>query len=191
MAGFKTTPYTLGVYDLVNHPGEMREAHVQIDAHEKLGEGLLSVGCDEPIGIDVRLESVHEGIFVSGEVDTLAAGVCGRCLTEITQPVKVDFHELFAYSLDEACDYEVHDDHVDLEPLVRDSVVLSLPFQPVCQPDCLGLDPKTGNRVVDMQDSEPEESIDPRWSVLASFHASDTEDNQPTSNAPTGPGEKS
>ena len=191
MAGIKTTPFTLGVYDLVNHPGEMRQTHFSIDTHEKLGEGLICVECDKPLELDVRLESVHEGIVVSGDVITVAEGVCGRCLNDITQPVKVDFQELFAYSLGEACDYEVHDDHVDLEPLVRDAVVLSLPFQPVCHPDCLGLDPKTGNRLADMPDIEPEPSIDPRWSALASFHASDTEENQPTSNGPTGPGEKS
>ncbi|HEY0246884.1 MAG TPA: DUF177 domain-containing protein, partial [Gryllotalpicola sp.] len=68
------------------------------------------------------------------------------------------------------------DDHVDLEPLVRDSVVLSLPFQPVCRPDCPGLDPETGERLADHPDRKPREITDARWAALADFRASeDTE----------------
>lgn len=191
MASKKRTPFTLNVYDLVHRPGEMREDDIQVSAVEKLGEGLVSVPAGQRIDLSVRLESVHEGILVSGDVSTRLSGICGRCLIEIDQPVKVDFQELFAYSSDEASDYEVHDDHVDLEPLVRDAVVLSLPFQPVCRPDCLGLDPKTGNRLADMPDSEPQPNIDPRWSVLEGFRASDIEKTQSTSDAPAGAGEKS
>jgi len=72
---------------------------------------------------------------------------------------------------DEAFDYQVQDDHVDLEPVVRDAVVLSLPFQPVCRPDCPGLDPETGERVDDIPDYQPREIVDPRWSALAGFQA--------------------
>ena len=151
----------------------MREESLVISAPEKLGEGLLSVDTGTTIDLDVRLESVHEGILVSGDVSTVATGVCGRCLIDIAESVQVDFQELFAYSSGEAFDFEVHDDHVDLEPLVRDAVVLSLPFQPVCRPDCPGLDPETGERLADLPDREPTETIDPRWSALAQFPASD------------------
>jgi uncharacterized protein len=99
--------------------------------------------------------------------------VCGRCLTDIEVPVQVDFQELFAYSSDEAFDFEVHDDHVDLEPLIRDAVVLSLPFQPVCRPDCPGLDPETGERLAERPDHKPREIADQRWSALAGFQASE------------------
>jgi len=157
----------------MHRPGEMREESLTVDVPEKLGEGLVSVEAGAPLELELRLESVHEGILVSGEASAIAKGVCGRCLTDIAEPVQVDFQELFAYSSGEAFDSEVHDDHVDLEPLVRDAVVLALPFQPVCRPDCPGLDPETGERLADLPDREPRNPIDPRWAALADFPASD------------------
>jgi uncharacterized protein len=95
----------------------------------------------------------------------------------VTQPVEVEFQEVFAYSFDEAFDYAVHDDHVDLEPLIRDAVVLSLPFQPVCQQDCLGLCPECGVRLLDNPGHEHEAPVDPRWAALAGLEGlNDTTD---------------
>src|SRR6195952_1447758 len=145
----------------------MREQQTSFPVTEKLGEGLLSVPEGETIDIDLRLESMHEGILVTAEGQTTAVGVCGRCLIDIEEAVQVDFQELFAYPSDEAFDHEVHDDHVDLEPLIRDTVVLSLPFQPVCREDCLGLCPECGARLLDNPGHEHEAPVDPRWAALA------------------------
>jgi uncharacterized protein len=164
---FLKTPYTVGVLDLIRRPGEMRESDVEVVVPTKLGEGLTSVAEGSTLDIELRLESLHDGILVTGHVSGVASGECSRCLKAIEQGVEVDFAELFAYSDDEAFDYRVQDDHVDLEPVVRDAVVLSLPFQPVCRPDCPGLDPETGERVEDLVDYHPREVIDPRWSALA------------------------
>ena len=155
--------------DIVHRPGEMREHELEIPAPAKWGEGLVAVPEGEPIDIDVRLESVHEGILVSLTADTRAVGVCGRCLTDITLPVEVEFQELFAYPGPEAEDFEVRDDQVDLEIPVRDAIVLSLPFQPVCQPDCPGLDPVTGERLTEIGEERPQESVDPRWAALQHY----------------------
>ncbi|MEY9854371.1 uncharacterized protein ABH923_004049 [Leifsonia sp. EB41] len=189
MTTYYKSPYAVNVYDIMRRPGEMREQHLSLPVGDKLGEGLLSVPEGSTIDLDLRLESMHEGILVTGEAETTASGVCGRCLIDIDQPVEVDFQELFAYPSTEAFDYEVHDDHVDLEPLIRDAVVLSLPFQPVCRPDCPGLDPETGERLADVPDRKPNETVDPRWSALAAFQASDTEST--SNNAPAaGAGEE-
>ena len=169
----KNSPYAVNVYDLIRHPGSMREQRVSIPVTEKLGEGLLSVPEGETIDLDLRLESMHEGILVTADAQTTAVGVCGRCLIDIEEPVQVDFQELFAYPSDEAFDHEVHDDHVDLEPLIRDTVVLALPFQPVCRPDCPGLDPVTGLRLADHPELVTPEQRDPRWDALAGFKASE------------------
>lgn len=173
MSKFKTTPFTLGVYDLVHRPGQMREQTLTIPAPEKLGEGLVAVEAGSPLEVEARLESVHEGILVSADVSATASGVCGRCLKDIEQSIEVDFQELFAYSSEEGFDYEVHDDHVDLEPLIRDAVVLALPFQPVCRVDCPGLDPETGERLAEHPERESRESVDPRWAALRDFEVSD------------------
>jgi uncharacterized protein len=166
-------PFVLSVRDLLHRPGEMREQNLDIALPEKWGEGLVSVAEGESLDLDLRLESVHEGILVTGEATSVATGVCGRCLIDIAQPVQIDFQELFAYPGEEANDVEVRDDHVDLEPTVRDAVVLSLPFQPVCRPDCPGLDPETGDRLADASVRDTPQATDPRWSALAGFPATE------------------
>ncbi|GAA5208305.1 DUF177 domain-containing protein [Microbacterium kyungheense] len=164
-----TGPFTIPVRDLVHRAGEMREHSFEVPAPEKWGEGLVSVAEGETVAVDVRLESVHEGILVSGDVDTEYTGVCGRCLTDIAQGLQVEFQELFAYPGEDEADFEVQDDHVDLETLVREAVVLSLPFQPVCQPDCPGLDPATGERLTTSAGAELSQPADPRWAALQDF----------------------
>lgn len=176
-------PFTLSVYEVARRPGYSREQHLSFDAPEQLGEGVVSVKAGEPVDLDVRIEGLHEGVLVSAEVATVATGECVRCLIDIQVPVEVEVQELFAYSPDEAFDYTVHDDHVDLEPLVRDAVVLSLPFQPVCRPDCPGLDPVTGERLADMPDREPEVVRDPRWAALEGFVAAEPDDDDTASGA--------
>ncbi|GAA4665007.1 DUF177 domain-containing protein [Frondihabitans cladoniiphilus] len=181
---FEKTPYTVPVYDLMHRPGEMRESQLDIAAPSKLGEGLTAVAEGSPVDIDLRIESLHDGLLTSGHVSATATGECSRCLKAIEQSVEVDFAELFAYAVDEAFDYQVQEDHIDLEPVVRDAVVLSLPFQPVCRPDCPGLDPETGERVEDMVDYHPREVLDPRWSALSQLAsesvAGETTDSKPT-----------
>jgi len=176
---FQTTPYTIAVYDLMHRPGEMREKHLDFRVPEGYGNAVIGVRTDAPMRIDARLESLHDGILVSGDVRTVIDGECVRCLTDVKLATKVEFQELFAYSVDEAFDYTVRDDHVDLEPIVRDAVVLSLPFQPVCQEDCLGLCPECGVRLLDNPGHEHEARVDPRWAALAGLETlSDNEDTE-------------
>lgn len=161
----------------------MREEHVTVAATEAMGEGLVAARAGRELDLDVRLESVHEGVLVTAEVDATAEGECGRCLIDIALPVQVEFQELFAYHSGEAFEYEVQDDHVDLESLIRDAVVLALPFQPVCRPDCPGLDPVTGQRLADHPELVTHEEHDPRWAALAGFQASEDEGSGATSDA--------
>jgi len=157
------------VRDIVRHPGEMREVELDPELTQQWGEGLVSLPAGSKLEIDARLESVHEGVLVTADARGTYSGVCGRCLTDIAAPVEVEIQELFAYPGEEANDFEVQDDHVDLETAVRDAIVLSLPFQPVCRPDCPGLDPVTGELRADNADAESREPLDPRWAALAGF----------------------
>jgi uncharacterized protein len=165
----------LPVFDLMHRPGEMREREVDASVPEGFGNAVIGVKDGQNVHIEARLESLHDGILVTAEVETVAEGECIRCLDPVAQTIRVDIAELFAYSFDEAFDYTVVDDHIDLEPLVRDAVVLALPFQPVCRPDCPGLDPETGEKVADIPDWKPRENLDPRWSALAGLVTTDTD----------------
>jgi uncharacterized protein len=161
------TPYTVDVYDLMHRPGEMRERVLDVVVPESFGNAMIGITEGSTLHVELRMESLHDGILVSAEVDGTAVGECGRCLIDVALPVQVDMAELFAYSSDEAFEYEVHEETIDLEPVIRDAVVLSLPFQPVCQDDCLGLCPQCGVRLLDNPGHAHEEPIDPRWAALA------------------------
>ena len=165
------TPFTVPVYDLMHRPGEMREKTLDIVVPEGFGNAVIGVPTGAMLQVDARFESLHDGILVSAEVTGEAVGECVRCLQEVRMPIEVDVQELFAYSQDEAFDYEVQDDQIDLEPVVRDAVVLSLPFQPVCREDCLGLCPQCGVRLLDHPGHEHEAPVDPRWASLAGFES--------------------
>lgn len=161
----------------MHRPGEMREKTLDVTEPEGYGNAVIGVRQGSAVHIDARFESLHDGILASGDVETVVEGECVRCLIEVAIPVGVEFQELFAYSFDEAFDYTVHDDHVDLEPVVRDAVVLSLPFQPVCRQDCLGLCPQCGVRLLDNPDHEHEAPIDPRWAALTGLEGLTGPDN--------------
>lgn len=169
--------YEENVREIVGRPGEMRERQRTIEAPEAFGEALASVPAGERIDLEVRLESVHEGILVTTRARTTMHAECGRCLTQFTEPCEVDFQELFAYTPTEADEYGVHGDHVNLEPPLRDAVVLALPFQPVCRPDCPGLDPETGDPRDAEVAAEPV-AVDPRWAALAGLLAEENDVSQ-------------
>ncbi len=172
MSRFQKTRFTVHVHDIVHRPGEMRELDLTFGTRERMGEGLIAVPAGREMRVHVRLESLHEGILVTGEVDTVADGQSARTLADMQERVQVDFAELFAYGLDEAFDYQVQDEHVDLEPVIRDAVVLSLPFQPEVPGEDLDLDLGPGISLV-LADSDPEPVIDQRWAALSGFRASE------------------
>ena len=64
-------------------------------------------------------------------------------------------------------------DLIDLEPVLRDAVVLELPFQPLCRPDCAGLCPQCGANLNDDPGHEHRPDNDPRWDALLRFERSD------------------
>ena len=173
MSSHVNSPYALRVRDLAHRPGEMREHSLDIAVPDAMGAGVISVREGAEMHIDLRLEGLHEGVLVSGHASAEAEGECSRCLIEISEPVEVDFAELFAYDASEDFDFFVHDDHVDCEQVVRDAVVLALPFQPVCRPDCPGLDPVTGERLADIGEQRAHEVLDPRWAALSGITLDD------------------
>ena len=163
------TPFALHVRDIARKPGQSREFSFEAHFEDRVGEGLAWVEADTPVAVEGLLESVHEGILASGSATAAAAGECSRCLDPLTLYLRVDFGELFAYDRSEDFELFTIDDTVDLEEVVRDAVVLALPFQPVCRPDCAGLNPETGEKLAPGTTWTPPERIDPRWAALQEF----------------------
>jgi len=158
--------FSLNVHDLMHRPGNMRELEIDEVLAEPLGDAAMVVPKGANVELDVRLESVHEGILATGEVFTEAVGECSRCLDPLKTAVEVDFQELFAYSGSGEDDFTVTDEQIDLEPVIRDAVVLSLPFQPVCKPDCLGLCAECGVKMAENPNHKHEQQVESRWSEL-------------------------
>jgi uncharacterized protein len=147
----------------------MNELELDIELTTPMGQGAATVPVGEVIELNLRLESVHEGILATGEVDSTAKAECSRCLEPLDLAVEVDFQELFAYSLEQEDDFLVQDEKIDLEQAITDAVVLSLPFKPVCNEDCLGLCSECGMKLAEDPEHVHQAQIDSRWSELESF----------------------
>jgi uncharacterized protein len=156
--------------------------HDTVNSPSRIGLDLIAIQRGDPLDLDLRVESVSEGVLVSGTVTAPTVGECVRCLTEISGRVEVVLTELFAYpgSTTEATTEEdevghIVDDKIDLEQSVIDAVGLELPFSPVCSPDCPGLCPECGVAL----GSEPghdHDRLDPRWAKLTQMLASEPPD---------------
>lgn len=174
-------PLVLDTRELGRRPGSSRQVSRTVPAPADLGIEVLAVPQDAPVELDLRLEAVMEGVLLSGTATAELAGECVRCLEPIRDEVVVDLQELFVYpdQQDSARDHGDHeladetsrlqDDLLDLEPLLRDAVVLALPFQPLCADDCPGLCIECGARLADDPDHTHGEAIDPRWASLAAL----------------------
>lgn len=161
--------FVVPVNDLTRRPGQMKELELDVELKEPMGSGAALLPAGEKIEINLRLESVHEGILATGEVDATAKADCSRCLEPLELAVEVDFQELFAYSLEQEDEFLVEDEKIDLEQAITDAVVLSLPFKPVCSEDCLGLCSECGVKMADDPNHVHQAQIDSRWSELESF----------------------
>ena len=168
----------LDTRELGRRPGSQREVSRTVPAPADLGIEVLQVPEESPVELDLRLEAVMEGVLVTGTAHASLVGECARCLEPLTDEMTVDLQELYVYE-DHALPGEddevgtLKDDLVDLEPLLRDAVVLALPFQPLCQDDCPGLCPECGARLADDPDHTHDAPVDPRWARLAELKQGD------------------
>ena len=175
-------PLVFDTRELSRRPGAMIEMQRTVPAPNDLGDiDLIAIPPGQPIELDLRLESVMEGVLVTGSADATATGACVRCLDPITRHVGGHFQELFAYAdraahhhevaADDDDDDDVHElvgDLFDLEPVIRDAMVPAMPFQPVCRSDCPGLCSECGMHLAE-DPTHHHDQLDPRWAALQKF----------------------
>jgi len=169
-------PFVLDTRELGRRPGSMRRVQRTVAAPAGWALELVRVPAGAPVELDLRLESVVDGVLVTGDVQAPIEAECGRCLEPVTADVTVEVQELFAYEPTGDDDEQplLSGDYIDLEPLARDAVVLGLPVNPVCSDDCEGLCSTCGARWADIEDNHTHDDLDPRWAALASL--ADTND---------------
>jgi len=146
----------------------MRTLSRSVPAPADLGVDVLGVPAGSALELDLRLESVVEGVLVSGTVSGTVTGECVRCLDPVSRDLVVDVQELWTRG--EPLDAEdelpqLDGDLLDIEPVLRDAVVLALPFQPLCRDDCPGLCSECGARLAD-DPQHGHQATDPRWAAL-------------------------
>ena len=180
------SPLVVSTHELGRRPGAMRTLERTVPAPAELGTAVIAVPAGSDIDLDLRLEAVMDGVLATGRATADVHGECVRCLRDIDDTLTVDLSELYYYQgtrerLTKEGDESAEDlpelagELLDLELAVRDAIVLALPFQPLCRPDCAGLCPGCGERLDDLEPGHHHEQLDPRWSALGSVFA-DTED---------------
>jgi uncharacterized protein len=162
----------IDTHELSRRAGSQREVSFTAPAPENLGIDVIGVPQGDPIQFDLRLEAVVEGVLVSGSASGRLVGECARCLVDIEDEFLADVQELYVYPESDAEPDEasrMEGDLIDLEPALRDQVVLALPFQPLCSDDCEGLCPECGVRLAEEPGHQHEDGIDARWTALQSL----------------------
>ncbi|WP_455355670.1 YceD family protein [Streptomyces sp. SYSU K217416] len=178
-------PLVFDTHELGRRPGALQRLSREVAAPKDFGlDGVIGVPEGAPVELDLRLESVMEGVLVTGTARATAQGECVRCLEPLEQELEADFQEMFSYpdaddrgrpkahpdkdNVDAEDDEDrlfLEDGLFDLEPVLRDAVVLALPLQPVCREDCLGLCSECGVGLNDNPDHH-HDAVDIRWAAL-------------------------
>ncbi|MGH9063591.1 MAG: YceD family protein [Acidimicrobiales bacterium] len=139
-------PFVVDVATLVRHsggPGGPRREQRR-GAIPDLVVGVSAVPEGAEVVVDVLLEPAQPGVLARGTVTAPWVGECRRCLGPASGEVRAEVGELFAERGDPETTYPLSGEHLDLEPLARDAVLLGLPLAPLCRPHCRGLCPRCG-----------------------------------------------
>ena len=110
-----------------------------------------------------------EQLLAQVKMNAIIQADCVRCLTDTDQQLRSEFTELFAFSMRTASESELilpEDGYIDLGPLVREYLVLEIPINPLCQPDCQGICAVCGAFQPHLHEQD---TRDPRMAVLGTL----------------------
>ena len=174
------SPLVLDTRELGRRAGSMKTYKFVAPAPAELGLAMIAVPTGSEIEFDIRLESVVDGVLVSGTALVSVEGECSRCLEQMAFDMEVDLQELFEYPATDARGKQIaksdpddelpklDGDFLDLEPVLRDAVVLAFPLSPLCNPGCRGLCSECGANLNENPDHQ-HETVDPRWAALGNL----------------------
>lgn len=169
IAGHRPARLVVNVGDLRRRLGQRRSEDIEVRLDRQ--SVVASRTTDEPVRGSVVVESIERGVSVSGSLHFTWEGDCRRCLEVTSDRLEVDIYEIFQVDAPE--DSELIDfdgDQIDLVPVVRDAVLLSLPLAPLCDDDCAGPDPDRypAMTATEVERRRAEEAAGPdlRWAAL-------------------------
>jgi uncharacterized protein len=157
-------PLQVSVIEDLRRPGTRRpvQRHAVVD-----GLAITSAAVPEgrEVDLDLVVEAIGDDLVVTGSITFPWVGECRRCLAEVTSSSSVRLREVFERRPVEGETYQLGDGVVDLEAMVRETVLLALPLAPLCADDCAGPAPERFPATV--ADDEPDPAArDPRWAAL-------------------------
>lgn len=157
-------PLLINVVELRRSVGNQRTVSESV---ELVDVGLASVRVEvgSALQVDLVLETMSGGIAATGTISGQWDGECRRCLERVTGPLDVEVAEVFETRPTEGETYPIEDDHIDLEPMVRELAILGLPINPLCREDCGGPVPDIVPVTVEVDD-DAVIALDPRWAAL-------------------------
>ena len=159
--------------ELTRRVGTRRLFPVRTHLHVPSVAGV-AVPDHEPVTGNLMIESVLDGIVVAGTLVAPWSGECRRCLDPIRGTVDIAVRELFEANPTPGDTYPIDGDHIDLQPLVHDAVLLALPLSPICRADCAGPDPERFPTIVEDDTGVIGPPVgDPRWSTLSELRFDD------------------
>jgi uncharacterized protein len=164
-----TTAWLVPITALRRVIGSQREEHRE----GSLGELRVAdtrVPDGGRVAVDATLTAVHGGLEVSGTVRAAWTGECRRCLRPVGGDLAAEVRELYRPRAEgepeDEDTYALGVDHLDLAPLARDAVLLTLPLAPLCRADCPGLCPTCGADLAEGDCGCAGAAVDPRWAAL-------------------------
>lgn len=167
-----SSPLRVNAAELLRRPGSEQRVEVAVQVVE-LGIAVEGDDADHrfadgaEVGVHLRLEALTDGIVVDGTLDVPWHGTCRRCLADTNGVVHSDVHELYQRVITDPDAFELEGDLLDLQPVVRELVLLDAPTTPVCRPECAGLCPTCGTNRNERECGCAAPPADPRWEGLA------------------------
>ncbi len=137
-----------------------------------------------PVSGRLHLARTNRGLLVSADVSVVLATECARCLRAMTVPLELEIEDEALPTIDihsgkpttispedeEAGVLRLSDHHeFDLEPAIREAILLNEPIAPLDRDDCPGLCVVCGLPLDEGAHDHPDEDIDPRLEALKAF----------------------
>ncbi len=130
--------------------------------------------CERPAEVRLTHYRAGQDLFFDGTIDAALEGHCARCLGDFAVSISAPFHFMasprdagLGSGEDEDVDVTVYEgEEIDVAPLVRERILLSLPTTPLCRDDCRGLCSQCGANLNDDNCGCPSDSGDPRMAIF-------------------------
>ncbi|BDR53510.1 DNA-binding protein [Bombiscardovia nodaiensis] len=192
MTNAASSPWAVSVAQLAQQAGQSKTIDANFPAPSGIGDEIVGVSEGEPVHVSGSLDSIVDGLILNAHISAPLHAVCTRCLKPLSGPKELDVVAFFPYEMPEekdegqgeveivAGEEEAGDGNtyplagsgtlVDLEALLRDNLVESIPLKVLCKPDCKGLCSQCGIDLNEHPDHH-HDIIDGRWSALEGLKA--------------------